>query len=142
MLAATHAASCRPENIPFKINVMNNKRLTGTPLRTQPEYKDAPVQKRYPAGIITYPRKRKRIYVSFPDEGQGVYSWNPLLKLKDKPENDDKALCKIRLLMDQGTRVGNLVSQEIARNNPGVSERAPAPVRPIQKLDAPMSYSR
>lgn len=105
---------------------------------------------------MTYPRELNEMYVAFPGGGEGVYSWDTLFKLKDKqeivndlltngsamPENDFKAMYKIMLLMDRDTNMGTLSALEMARDNPGVWERALDPVRQIERLSQAKSFSR
>ncbi|MBS7565575.1 hypothetical protein KHS38_14270 [Mucilaginibacter sp. Bleaf8] len=135
---------------------MKNESLTGSLVLVHPDFKDDPVQRQGQVGVMTYPRELNEMYVSFPGGGEGVYSWDTLLKLKDKqdivrnltsngsamPENDFKALYKIMLLMDRGTSLGTLSALEMARDNPSVWERALDPVRQIERLDAHKSYGR
>ena len=135
---------------------MNNESLTGSLVLVHPNFKDDPVQKQGQVGVMTYPRELNEMYVSFPGGGEGVYAWDTLMKLKDKqeivrelttngsymPENDFKALYKIMLLLDRGTSQATRSALEMARDNPGVWEKALDPIRQIERLNVHQSYGR
>ena len=135
---------------------MNNESLTESLVLVHPDFKDDPMQKQGQVGIMTYPRELNEMYVSFPRGGDGVYSWDTLMKLKGKQEifddlmtngssmqqDDFKAMYKIVLLQDRGTSRGTYDALEIARDNPGIWERALDPVRQIERLDLSKTYAR
>jgi hypothetical protein len=135
---------------------MNNESLTGSLVLVHPEFKDDPLQKQGQVGVMTYPRELNEMYVAFPGGGESVYSWDTLLKLKGKQEifddlmtngssmkpDDFKAMYKIMLLQDRGTSRGTFDALEIARDNPGIWERALDRVRQIERLEQSKSYAR
>lgn len=135
---------------------MENETLTGSLVLVHPDFKDDPLQKQGQIGVLTYPRELNEMYVAFPGGGESVYSWDTLLKLKDKQEifrdlsengtsmnvNDFKAMYKIMLLQDRNTSRGSFEALEIARDNPGVWERAMEPVRQIERISPVKSVSR
>lgn len=135
---------------------MDNEKLTGSLVLVHPEFRDDPLQKHGQVGVLTYPRELNEMYVSFPGGGESVYSWDTLLKLKGKKEifndlmtngssmeqNDFKAMYKIALLQDRNTNNGVFDALELARDNPGIWDRALEPVRRIEKLEHSKTYGR
>ena len=135
---------------------MENGTLTGTLVLVHPDFKNDPVQMQGQVGVMTYPRELNEMYVSFPGGKEGIYSWDTLFKLKDKQEifddlmangssmeqNDFKAMYKIMLLQDRGTSRGTYDALEIARDNPGIWERALDNVRHTEKIGQEKVYAR
>lgn len=135
---------------------MDNETLTGSLVLVHPDFKTDPIQMQGKVGVMTYPRELNEMYVAFTNGSEGVYSWDTLLKLKDKqeilndltqngskmPENDFKAMYKIMLLQDRNTALGTESALEIARDNPGIWERALDPVRQIEKIGQTRSFGR
>jgi hypothetical protein len=135
---------------------MDNEKLTGSMVPVHPDFKEDPIQKQGQIGVMTYPRELNEMYVSFPGGSEGVSSWDTLFKLKDKleifnelkntgflmAENNYKTRYKILLLLDKEPTAGVISALEIARDHPAVWERALAPIRQIERLDAIKSNSR
>jgi hypothetical protein len=135
---------------------MNNESLTGSLVLVHPDFKDDPIQQQGQVGVMTYPRELNEMYVSFPGGGEGIYSWDTLMKLKGKQEifddlmangssmqlEDYKTMYKIMLLQDRGTSRGTYDALEIARDNPAIWEKALEPVRQIERLDISKTYAR
>jgi len=135
---------------------MENENLTGSLVLVHPELENDPLKKQGQIGILTYPRELHEMYVSFPGGAEGIYEWNNLLKLKGKQEifddlmkngsameqNDFKAMYKIMLLQDRGTSKGTIDALEIARDNPGIWDRALEPLMQTEKINLEKAYTR
>lgn len=135
---------------------MDNDSLTGSLVLVHPEFKEDPMQRQGQIGVMTYPRELNEMYVSFPNGGEGVYSWDTLMKLKDKQDifkdlmtngsgmepKDFKAMYKIMLLQDRGTSQGTFDALEIARDNPGIWEKSLDPIRQVEKIGQAKSVGR
>lgn len=135
---------------------MKSENLTGSLVLVHPDFKEDPIQKQGQVGVLTYPRSGSEIYVSFPGGGESVYSGDNLFKLKDRQQiadaltqkgssmklDDFKAMYKVMLLQDRETSRGTYDALEIARDHPGIWDRALDRLQQVQKLDLTKSYSR
>ena len=136
---------------------MNDENLIGTLALVHPELKADPARKQGEIGVITYVSNEDRnIYMSFPGAGEGVYSGEAVLCLKDKSlvldelvnngdnmeVNDFKDLYKVTMLQDRGTSTGILSALEIARDNRNIWAKTLEKAIPLQNLNLEKVYSR
>lgn len=118
---------------------MNNDNLHATLVMVHPDLKNDPLQNQGKIAVVNYDRDyNHEVYVAFENGQNAVYHPAELLRLKDKQEvfndlmangtamepGDFKALYKIILLQERQTPKANLDALEIARDNPGIWERA------------------
>lgn len=135
---------------------MKNEDLTGALVLVHPELENDPAKKQGQIGVLTYPREFNEMYVSFPGGGEGIYDADKLLRLKDKQavfddlmkngssmeQNDFKAMYKIMLLQDRGTSRATYDALEIARDNPGVWDKALEHIAQNEKISLQKTYAR
>ena len=118
---------------------MNNDNLQATLVMVHPNLKNDPLQNQGKIAVVDYDRDyNHEVYVAFENGQNAIYHPAELLRLKDKQEvfndlisngtsmtpKDFGALYKIMLLQDRGTPKANCDALEIARDNPGIWERA------------------
>jgi hypothetical protein len=139
-----------------KSKIMENESLTGSLVLVHPLLENDPIKKQGEVGILTYARSESENYVSFPKGGESIYPANGLMLLKGKqdivdqvmhnstkmPTEDFKAIYKIMLLQDRGTSTALYDALEIARDHPGIWDKALEPVTRSERIELEKSYAR
>lgn len=127
-----------------------NEKLNGTLVLVHPQLENDLAGRQGKVAVVNYDRQQSNeVYVGFTDGAEAIYRPEQLLKLKSYEEirqdladngpamkpDDFGALYKIMMLQERGTAQANWSSLEIARDNPGILDRALEPARQEQGLD-------
>ncbi|WPU99110.1 hypothetical protein SNE26_24155 [Mucilaginibacter sp. cycad4] len=135
---------------------MKNETITGSLVLVNPKVSNDPAGKQGQVGVLTYARAVDENYVKFPNGAESVYGQKDLMMLKEKEEilqelnknglsmplPDFKAMYKIMMRQDMGTPSDLFSALEIARDHPGIWNKALDTVNRTEKIELENALSR
>lgn len=135
---------------------MKNETITGSLVLVNPQVTNDPAGKQGQIGVLVYARAADENYVKFLNGSESVYEQKNLMMLKGKDEilqelmkngsamalPDFKALYKIMMRQDMGTSSDLFNALEIARDHPGIWDKALDTVSRTERIELENALAR